>query len=219
MIEKPELIHLRPLDALLRLENLSAAAEDLGVRQQAVSALSNQLTISAGQHSCQGRKNVNQDFHGIYLAREPRLGYKGIAIALADGISGSDVSQVASQFAVTGFLEDYYCTSKAWSVKTSAERVRAAHRHLAASRLRRADAAVWNAVARDGARTAADPGLLSAFLTIRCSKDFLPRRVTDLAAAWPARSLSPGSRVYTQPILPILKRPTWRSPLSAKDSS
>ncbi len=88
--------------------------------------MSNQLTISAGQYSCKGRKDVNQDFHGIYLARGPQLGHKGIAIALADGISGSDVSQVASQFAVTGFLEDYYCTSEAWSVKTSAERVLAA---------------------------------------------------------------------------------------------
>src|SRR5207253_1857669 len=29
----------------------------------------------------------------------------------------------ASQSAVTGFLEDYYCTSDAWSVKTSVERV------------------------------------------------------------------------------------------------
>jgi serine/threonine protein phosphatase PrpC/aminoglycoside phosphotransferase len=88
--------------------------------------MSNQLTISAGQYSCKGRKDVNQDFHGIVLARGPQLGYKGIAIALADGISGSDVSQIASQFAVTGFLEDYYCTSEAWSVKTSAERVLAA---------------------------------------------------------------------------------------------
>lgn len=88
--------------------------------------MSKQLTISAGQYSCKGRKDVNQDFHGIYLASGAQLGYKGIAIALADGISGSDVSQIASQFAVTGFLEDYYCTSEAWSVKTSAERVLAA---------------------------------------------------------------------------------------------
>ena len=88
--------------------------------------MSKQLTISTGQHSCKGRKDVNQDFHGIYLARGSQLTCKGIAVALADGISGSDVSQVASQFAVTGFLDDYYCTSDAWSVKTSAERVLAA---------------------------------------------------------------------------------------------
>ncbi len=44
-------------------------------------------------------------------------------MAVADGISSSEVSHIASQFAVTNFLEDYYCTSEAWSVKTSVERV------------------------------------------------------------------------------------------------
>ena len=85
--------------------------------------MSGKLKISIGQYSDKGRKETNQDFHGIYIPEEPQLSSKGIAIALADGISSSDVSQVASQFAVTGFLEDYYCTSEAWSVKTSAERV------------------------------------------------------------------------------------------------
>ncbi len=81
------------------------------------------MKISFGQHSDKGRKEINQDFHGICVPREPQLSAKGIAIALADGISASDVSQIASQSAVTGFLEDYYCTSDAWSVKTSVERV------------------------------------------------------------------------------------------------
>ena len=54
---------------------------------------------------------------------EPQLSAKGIAIALADGISSSNVSQVASQSAVRVFLEDYYCTSPAWSVKKSAQQV------------------------------------------------------------------------------------------------
>lgn len=82
-----------------------------------------ELKISAGQYSDKGRKETNQDFHGIYVPQEPQLSAKGIAIALADGISSSAVSDVASQYAVTGFLEDYYCTSEAWSVKTSAERI------------------------------------------------------------------------------------------------
>ena len=81
------------------------------------------MKISSGQYSDKGRKEINQDFHGLYIPREPQLSAKGIAIALADGISASDVSQVASESAVTSFLEDYYCTSDAWSVKTSAERV------------------------------------------------------------------------------------------------
>ena len=81
------------------------------------------LRISAGQYSDQGRKDSNQDFLGLVVPNEPQLSSKGIAVALADGISSSDVSQVASQAAVTSFLEDYYCTSEAWSVKTAAERI------------------------------------------------------------------------------------------------
>jgi serine/threonine protein phosphatase PrpC len=81
------------------------------------------LKISVGQHSDKGRKAVNQDFYGVSSPEEPLLTSKGFAIALADGIGSSDVSQVASEFAVMGFLDDYYCTSEAWSVKKSVERV------------------------------------------------------------------------------------------------
>jgi serine/threonine protein phosphatase PrpC/tRNA A-37 threonylcarbamoyl transferase component Bud32 len=85
--------------------------------------MSRQLKITAGQYSDKGRKALNQDFHGLCIPREPQLSGKGIAIALADGISSSDVSQEAAQAAVTSFLDDYYCTSDAWSVKTSGEHV------------------------------------------------------------------------------------------------
>lgn len=81
------------------------------------------LQVSLGQHSDKGRKPLNQDFHGACLPEEPLLGAKGVAIALADGISSSDVSQAASEAAVAGFLSDYYSTSEAWSVRTSVDRV------------------------------------------------------------------------------------------------
>lgn len=85
--------------------------------------MSSQLKVSVGQHTDKGRKESNQDFHGVYIPKEPQLSSKGIAIALADGISSSAVSHIASESAVTGFFADYYCTSDAWSVKTSAQRV------------------------------------------------------------------------------------------------
>lgn len=85
--------------------------------------MSNQLKISIGQHSDKGRKKTNQDFYGAYIPNEPILTSKGIAIALADGISSSDVSHIASEASVTGFLEDYFCTSETWSVKKSAQSV------------------------------------------------------------------------------------------------
>jgi serine/threonine protein phosphatase PrpC len=51
---------------------------------------------------------------------------KGIALALADGISTSRLGAAAAETAVKSFLTDYYCTSAAWSVRTAGERVIAA---------------------------------------------------------------------------------------------
>lgn len=85
--------------------------------------MKNKLSISFGQHSQAGRKAINQDFHGLHLPEDPLLKTKGIAIALADGISSSQVSQEASKAAVNSFLADYYCTSDSWSVKHSAVKV------------------------------------------------------------------------------------------------
>jgi serine/threonine protein phosphatase PrpC len=84
------------------------------------------LRISAGQYSDQGRKPGNQDFHGLCIPADHGLATKGVAVALADGISSSEFSQQAAQAAVTTLLADYYCTSEAWSVKHSVERVLAA---------------------------------------------------------------------------------------------
>lgn len=85
--------------------------------------MSRELKISIGQHSDKGRKETNQDFHGAVIPGQPALSLKGIAVALADGISSSSVSRIASESAIKGFLADYYCTSDSWSVKTSAQRV------------------------------------------------------------------------------------------------
>jgi serine/threonine protein phosphatase PrpC/ribosomal protein L39E len=99
--------------------------------------MSSELKISIGQHSHKGRKETNQDFHGALIPEQPALGLKGIAIALADGISSSNVSRIASESAVKGFLSDYYCTSETWSVKTSAQRVIAATNSWLHSQTRR----------------------------------------------------------------------------------
>lgn len=82
-----------------------------------------QLQILVGQCSDAGHKPVNQDFHAFAAPKEPQLSCKGIAVALADGISSSQVSQIASQTSVKGFMEDYYSTPESWSVKTAVTRV------------------------------------------------------------------------------------------------
>ena len=88
--------------------------------------MSRELKVSIGQYSGKGRKDINQDFHGALIPGQPALSLKGIAVALADGIGSSNVSQIASESAVKGFLMDYYCTPDSWPVKTSAQRVIAA---------------------------------------------------------------------------------------------
>ncbi|RZT30774.1 bifunctional protein-serine/threonine kinase/phosphatase [Cupriavidus agavae] len=98
------------------------------------------LAVSVGQHSEAGRKAVNQDFHGVVQPGGQQLASKGIALALADGISSSAVSQVASAAAVRTFLEDYYCTAEAWTVRRAAQRVLAAVNAWLHAQTRRSDA-------------------------------------------------------------------------------
>ena len=81
------------------------------------------LRVTLGQHAQAGRKSVQQDFHGAMLPQGPLLASRGIALALADGISSSSVSQIASAAAVRCFLDDYYCTCEAWPVRRAAQRV------------------------------------------------------------------------------------------------
>ena len=76
--------------------------------------MGNALKLSIGQHSDRGRKETNQDFHGALIPDPPALAIKGIAIALADGISSSPVSAIAAESAIKSFLTDYYCTSDSW---------------------------------------------------------------------------------------------------------
>ncbi len=98
------------------------------------------LRVTLGQHSLAGANRVNQDFYGAMLPEGSARTSKGIVVALADGIGSSRVSQVASAAAVRGFLDDYYATSDAWSVRRSAQRVLAATNSWLHAQTMRSDA-------------------------------------------------------------------------------
>jgi serine/threonine protein phosphatase PrpC len=98
------------------------------------------LRVTLGQHSLAKPGSVNQDFHGAMLPEGAQRISKGIAVALADGIGSSRVSQVASAAAVRGFLDDYYATSDAWSVRRSAQRVLSATNSWLHAQTMRSDA-------------------------------------------------------------------------------
>ncbi|PHS72143.1 MAG: protein kinase [Cycloclasticus sp.] len=79
--------------------------------------------IDLGQSSDKGVKEENQDSYGTLLPESPVLEQKGIAIVLADGVSGCDSGKLASESCVKSLLSDYYCTPDSWTVKTSVQKV------------------------------------------------------------------------------------------------
>jgi len=85
--------------------------------------MSNELQISAGQYSCAGRKESNQDSLGFRAAEPALLQTKGIAAVVADGVSVSDYGGDAAKACVVGFLSDYFSTPESWSVKKSAQQI------------------------------------------------------------------------------------------------
>jgi len=79
--------------------------------------------VSIGQHSMAGRKSRNDDSYGVLIPANAQLETKGIAMAIADGMSSSEAAKIASETCVKNFLEDYYATHDSWTVKTSVTRV------------------------------------------------------------------------------------------------
>jgi serine/threonine protein phosphatase PrpC len=81
------------------------------------------IAISVGQYSITGRKASNDDSYGVLVPGKGLLASKGIAMAIADGMSSSEAAKQASETCVRSFLEDYFATPHSWTVKTSVERV------------------------------------------------------------------------------------------------
>jgi serine/threonine protein phosphatase PrpC len=91
--------------------------------QLTIAVAGTRLSVSIGQHSVAGRKDSNEDFYGVIIPNEPLLTTKGVAAAIADGMSGSEAGAQASQSSIRCFLDDYYSTPETWSVKKSAGKV------------------------------------------------------------------------------------------------
>ncbi|WP_293267764.1 bifunctional protein-serine/threonine kinase/phosphatase [Neptunomonas sp.] len=85
--------------------------------------MSKQLEVRFGGYSSKGKKALNQDAFAASLPSGAERQYKGAAAAIADGVSSCEDSHIASQTAVTGFIEDYLSTPPSWSVGHSASRV------------------------------------------------------------------------------------------------
>ena len=75
--------------------------------------------IEVGQHSAAGVKSRNDDSYGVAIPAGAELVSRGIAMAIADGMSSSEGGKIASETCVKNFLEDYYATPDSWAVKKS----------------------------------------------------------------------------------------------------
>ena len=80
--------------------------------------------LDTGFYTEIGDKQENQDSAGInFPSDDSALTYKGITIAIADGVSACDDGKAASRCCLTSLLTDYYATSDSWTVKKSVENV------------------------------------------------------------------------------------------------
>ncbi|MBL4690549.1 MAG: protein phosphatase 2C domain-containing protein, partial [Rhodospirillales bacterium] len=79
-----------------------------------------------GQYSTAGIKDKNEDSYGVLIPESPLLATKGVAMVIADGMSGSEAGKEASESCVKAFCIDYFSTPETWTVKTSGGQVLAA---------------------------------------------------------------------------------------------
>lgn len=90
---------------------------------EALDHLKPRLELDFAQRSEAGVKLQNQDTIGARIPEGSSLTSKGVAIAIADGVSSSGAAKEASQLAITGFLNDYFATPDTWRTQKSAVQV------------------------------------------------------------------------------------------------
>ncbi len=79
--------------------------------------------ITIGAFSDKGAKPENEDSYGVMFPEKDQELTKGIAIAIADGMSGCQAAKAASETCVKCLLLDYFSTPDSWSVKKSASKI------------------------------------------------------------------------------------------------
>lgn len=85
--------------------------------------MSTRLEVRFGGLSIEGLKPVNQDAFAAHLPEGTERDLKGAAAVMCDGVSSAADSEIASQMAVTGFINDYFSTPPTWSVRKAASQV------------------------------------------------------------------------------------------------
>lgn len=106
---------LRPVDA-------DPQAVHAGTEPIVVRAGSGLPGVSIGAASAPAAGKKNEDFHGVARQGPGELAARGLAIALADGVSGSGSGRVAAEAAVRAVLDDYYAMPHDWDAARALDR-------------------------------------------------------------------------------------------------
>ena len=91
--------------------------------QQNTETTKSSLCVITGQASIAGLKDVNEDAVGSFIpAEQHALNAKGVAVAIADGVSSAEAGRDASQYSVKNFLEEYFRTPDTWSAMQTGQK-------------------------------------------------------------------------------------------------
>ena len=83
-----------------------------------------QLQLRLGHATAAVPGKDNEDFHGIVTAREELEAQdRGIAVAIADGVSGRGGGRLASETAVKSLLRDYYAAPDTWNITQALDKL------------------------------------------------------------------------------------------------
>jgi serine/threonine protein phosphatase PrpC len=82
------------------------------------------LQLRFGHASIAVPGKSNEDFYGIVTAQEePEAQTRGIAVAIADGVSGSGGGRLASETTVRSLLRDFYGAPMSWNTAPTIDKV------------------------------------------------------------------------------------------------
>lgn len=79
--------------------------------------------LQLAQRSLAGARAENQDACGARVPSGTALARKGIAVAVADGVSAAESGRIAAETGVQNFLGDYYATPDEWGVRRAGGQV------------------------------------------------------------------------------------------------
>jgi len=83
-----------------------------------------QLQLRLGHATAAVPGKDNEDFHGIVTPREELQALdRGIAVAIADGVSGRGGGRLASETAVKSLLRDYYAAPDTWNITQALDKL------------------------------------------------------------------------------------------------